>query len=613
MSGDAKPAEMGSAALPWAPWEARFRAPRTLWVRMASRRPERAIACTNATGVYQVHRWQVGEPIGEALTAFPTGKWLAWISPDGEWVVWHADQAGDEVGHFVAARWSGGEPVDLTPDLEGYMSLAASFAPDGTFGCSTIAPDAVRLAVFGMPGRNAEKPVLLDPGPGFVSGLALGPAGTAAFTTTAGRGLQTIVRVIDAATGEIRLELDHAPGAVRVLEYSESGRLLGSTSRTGVERPIVVEGDGSVLEFALPGEAGDVMPVSMSGDGRTILAIGVHRTVERLLVLDVETGLARTLESITGLLSGLGVAGSFIHRDGMLVVTREDGSMLPEVLLVDPRDGAVIETLIATTPVPRSRPFRPLDLPTPDGVLAQGWLATPDGSGPFPTILDLHGGPQSNELDRFNPIAQAWVDRGFAFFTLNYRGSIGLGRDYEQALWGNVGRLELTDMVAAREALVGAGVADPERVVLHGGSYGGYLTLLGLGRRPDLWAGGVAYVAIADWRLMYEDGEALRDYLVALFGGTPEERPDLYSEASPQTYVDGLAAPLLIVQGRNDARCPARQMEVYLQRAARLGKDVTIDWFDAGHGHGAVQTQVDWCRRSIEFVEAALGIEAPPL
>jgi dipeptidyl aminopeptidase/acylaminoacyl peptidase len=273
----------------------------------------------------------------------------------------------------------------------------------------------------------------------------------------------------------------------------------------------------------------------------------------------------------------------------------------------------VLETLIPTTPVPASRPLRALDIPTTDGVIAQGWLMTPDGPGPFPTILDIHGGPQGHELDRYDPDAQAWVERGFAFFTLNYRGSTGFGRDYEQAIWGNVGRFELADMVAARETLVGAGIADPERIVLQGGSYGGYLTLLGLGRRPDLWAGGVAHVAIADWRRMYEDGESLRDYQAALFGGTPDETPELHTEASPVTYVDRLAAPLLIVQGRNDARCPARQMEDYVALAERFGKDVTIDWFDAGHGHGATETRIAWCRRAIEFVESKLGIEGPPL
>ena len=597
---------------PIAPWEARFRAPRTLWVRMADRRPERAIACSNASGVYQIHRWQVGEPIGEAITSFPTGKGQAWISPDGEWVVWHADRAGDEVGHFVAMPWSGGEPVDLTPDLPGFSSFQAGFGPNGTFGASIVGSDRVQLAVVQFPPGSAE-PRLLDPGPGFVTGLAVGPSGTLAYSTTAGRGLQTVLRVIDGVTGERRLDLDHAPGAIRVLDYSGSGRLVASTSRSGVERPLVVEPDGSVRDFSFEDVPGDLRPVSIAEDGRSLLLVGAHRTVERLVMIDVDSAELRTLEGITGDLSSWGGAGTFLRRDGKVVVTREDGTMLPEVLLVDPADGRVLETLVPTTPVPASRPFRPLDVRTTGGATAQGWLVTPDGPGPFPTILDIHGGPQGHELDRFHPDAQAWVDRGFAFFTLNYRGSTGFGREYEQAIWGEVGRRELDDMVAARETLVREGIADPDRVVLHGGSYGGYLTLLGLGRRPDLWAGGVAYVAIADWRLLYEDGEGLRDYQSALFGGTPDETPELHAEASPVTYVEQLRAPLLIIQGRNDARCPARQMEDYVARASRLGKDVTIDWFDAGHGHGATETKVAWCRRSIEFIESKLGVDAPPL
>jgi dienelactone hydrolase len=595
-----------------APWEARFRAPRTLWVRMANGSPERAIACSNVSGVYQIHRWQVGEPIGEAMSAFPTGKGQAWISPDGKWVVWHADRAGDEVGHFVAVPWSGGESMDLTPDLPGFVSFQAGFGPDGTFGASIIGSDRVQLAVVEFPPGSAE-PRLLDPGPGFVTGLAVGPSGAVAYSTTAGRGLQTILRVVDGVTGERRLDLDHAPGAIRVLDYSGSGRLVASTSRSGVERPLVVEPDGSVRAFPFEDVPGDLRPVSIAEGGRTLLVVGAHRTVERLVVLDVDSGELRTIEGITGDLNSWGGAGTFLRSDGKVVVTREDGTMLPEVLLVDPADGKVLETLLPTTPVPASRPFRSLDVPTTGGATAQGWLMTPEGPGPFPTILDIHGGPQGHELDRFFPDAQAWVDRGFAFFTLNYRGSTGFGREYEQAIWGKVGRRELEDMVAAREALVREGIADPDRVVLHGGSYGGYLTLLGLGRRPELWAGGVAYVAIADWRMLYEDGEGLREYQSALFGGTPDETPELHVEASPVTYVEQLRAPLLIIQGRNDARCPARQMEDYVARASRLGKDVTIDWFDAGHGHGATDTRVAWCRRSIEFVESKLGLDAPPL
>lgn len=592
------------------PWEARFRAPRTLWVRMASRRPERAIACSNVSGVFQIHRWHVGEAVGEPLSAFPTGKSDAWISPDGEWVVWHADRAGGELGHFVAVPWSGGQPIDLTPDLPHYASFAAGFGPDGSFGCSIIGRDRVQLGLAAFPPKADTAPLLLDPGPGFVFGVAPGPDGTVAYSTTAGRGLQTVLRVIDRATGQARFELDHAPGAISVLAYADSGRLVASTSRSGPERPLVVEADGSVRDYSLEDEPGDLTPVSITSDGRTVLLVGAYRTVERLVMLDVDSGEVHTLSGITGdLNSWANGAGTFLRGDGTVVVTREDATMLPEVLLVDPRDGTVLETLIPTTPVPASCPFRSLDVPTTDGATAQGWLATPAGTGPFPTILDVHGGPQAHELDRFYPQAQAWLDRGFAFFTLNYRGSTGFGREYEQAIWGQVGRCELDDMVAAREVLVRAGIADPERIVLHGGSYGGYLTLFGLGRRPELWAGGVAYVAIADWRLLYEESESLRDYQSALFGGTPDERPELFAEASPVTYVEGLRAPLLIMQGRNDSRCPARQMEDYVARAERLGKDVTIDWFDAGHGHGATETRIEWCRRSIAFVERVLGME----
>jgi dipeptidyl aminopeptidase/acylaminoacyl peptidase len=576
---------------------------------MATDRPERAIACSNVSGVYQVHRWQVGEPVGEAMSSFPTGKAQAWISPDGEWVIWHADEAGDEVGHFVATPWSGGEQVDLTPDLPPYASFAAGIGPDGSFGCSIIGRDRVQLALTRIPPRTDEPPLLLDPGAGFVTAVAVGPAQAVAYSTTAGRGLETILRIVDRSTGETRLDVDHAPGAIRVLGYAGTGRLIASTTRSGVERPLLVETDGTVREFSLPDEPGELIPVSVTPDGRTVLLIGEYRTVERLVLLDADSGKVHTVPGIAGDLNDWGGVGTFLRADGKIVVTREDGTMLPEVLLVEPRSGQVLQTLIPSTPVPPSRRFRSVEVPTTDGVTAQGWLIAPDGQGPFPTILDVHGGPQTHELDRFNPEAQAWVDHGFAYFTLNFRGSTGFGSEYEQAIWGRVGRSELDDMVAAREVLVASEIADPERVVLHGGSYGGYLTLLGLGRRPELWAAGVAYVAIADWRLLYEDGESLREYQSALFGGTPDERPELHAEASPVTYVEALRAPLLIIQGRNDARCPARQMEDYVARAARLGKAVTIDWFDAGHGHGATETRIEWCRRSIEFVEQALRME----
>ncbi|HEY8437113.1 MAG TPA: prolyl oligopeptidase family serine peptidase [Candidatus Limnocylindrales bacterium] len=604
-----------TAATP-APWEARFRAPRTLWVRIAAGRPDRGLACTNRMGAYQIERWDVSSGTLEPVTNDPNGKIDGYLSPDGEWVVWHNDDGGNELGHFVAQRWDGGEVVDVTPAMHAYASFSAGFSSDGWFAASTVADDLAQLVVVPWSADGPREPVTLDPGPGFVAGLQLGRAGDGpddrrplAYATTGGEGLATILRIVDAADGHLLHEVRHGGAAVMPVAYADdgTGRLLASTTRSGAVRPLIVDRHGAERDYDLPDIGGEATPLSISPDGRRALVLSSARAIQRLHVLDLDSGISRVIDGATGSMApNIPGAGTFFAPDGSIVVTREDAATLPEVVEIDADTGERRRVLIPAPSVPRSRPFRSIDVPSTDGAIVQGWLAVPEGEGPFPTILETHGGPQWNETDRFHPIAQAFVDEGFAFFTLNYRGSTGFGRDYEQAIWGRVGRCEIDDMVAAREVLVGTGVAKPDAVIAMGASYGGYLTLLALGRRPDLWAAGIGVVAIADWRLMHEDGPSLREYQEALFQGTPDETPELHVEASPITYVQDLAAPLLIIQGRNDTRCPTRQMEVYLDAAKRLGKAVEIHWFDAGHGVASIDMRIADTHRSIDFAKRVI-------
>jgi dipeptidyl aminopeptidase/acylaminoacyl peptidase len=168
--------------------------------------------------------------------------------------------------------------------------------------------------------------------------------------------------------------------------------------------------------------------------------------------------------------------------------------------------------------------------------------------------------------------------------SINYRGSTTFGKDFEESIWGNLGELEVEDMVAAYDFLVKKRIAAPDKVFLTGWSYGGYLTLQALGKHPDLWAGGMAGIAISDWTMSYEDAaETLKKYCVAIFGGTPEEKPEQYRKSSPITYAENVRAPVLIIQGRNDTRTPARPIEVYEQKMKSLGKEIKVVWFDAGH------------------------------
>jgi dipeptidyl aminopeptidase/acylaminoacyl peptidase len=107
---------------------------------------------------------------------------------------------------------------------------------------------------------------------------------------------------------------------------------------------------------------------------------------------------------------------------------------------------------------------------------------------------------------------------------------------------------------------------------------------------------------------MYEDqAETLRRYQVALFGGTPEELPEQHARSSPVTYADRVRAPLLIIQGSNDTRCPSRQMRVYEEKMRELGKEIEIVWFDAGHGSYAIEQNIEHQERALQFAHEVLA------
>jgi dipeptidyl aminopeptidase/acylaminoacyl peptidase len=212
-------------------------------------------------------------------------------------------------------------------------------------------------------------------------------------------------------------------------------------------------------------------------------------------------------------------------------------------------------------------------------------------------------------MEAFAPRAQSWVDHGFAVLTVNYRGGTTFGRAFKEAIWGHPGELEVQDMVAGRAWLVDHGIARPDQVFLTGWSYGGYLTLHALGTAPGLWAGGMAGVAVADWVSEYDDeNDVLRAVDRAMFGGTPQERMDSYVKASPLTYARAVDAPVLIIQGRNDTRCPARQVELYEAKMRGLGKPIEVIWFDAGHAASAdVERAIEHQAAMLEFAQRVLA------
>lgn len=252
--------------------------------------------------------------------------------------------------------------------------------------------------------------------------------------------------------------------------------------------------------------------------------------------------------------------------------------------------------------------FKSVNFPSENGEAIQAWLSVPDSKPPYPAIIHIHGGPTAVQTNTFSPFLQSWLDHGFAVLSVNYHGSTTFGKSFEKSIWGNLGELEVQDLVTAAQWLIKNQIASKDEILLTGGSYGGYLTLMALGKSPEIWAGGMAQVAIADWRLMWEDqAEALRGYQRALFGGSPDEVPQAVERSSPITYAEKVVTPLLVIQGENDTRCPARQMQVYEERMRTLGKQLEILWFDAGHGSRAQEEQIEHQEHMLRFAYRVLG------
>jgi dipeptidyl aminopeptidase/acylaminoacyl peptidase len=375
-------------------------------------------------------------------------------------------------------------------------------------------------------------------------------------------------------------------------------RLVLHHERLGSNRPAIWEpfaGRLSELQLDLPGE----IWASWYPDARALLLRHSHRGRSELFRYDLGT---HRLGALGGSGSGT-VRDAAVRPDGEVWRDWSDGATPPSI-----HSGEATVLL------------QPQGEPAPGGARYQdmaagevrGFLAEPAGRGPHPTVLLVHGGPEAHDEDAFSPRVQAWVDHGFAVALVNYRGSTGYGRAWRDGMQANPGLTEVEDVTAMRDHLVALGLADPARIVLAGRSWGGYITLLGAGVRPDKWSLAIADVPVADYVVAFEEEmEPLKAYDRALMGGSPEERPEFYRERSPITYAAQVTAPVMILAGHNDPRCPIGQIRRYLSRMAALGRPAEVYEFEAGHASLLVEEQIRQIEGQLAFASRHLGTPPP--
>ncbi len=239
------------------------------------------------------------------------------------------------------------------------------------------------------------------------------------------------------------------------------------------------------------------------------------------------------------------------------------------------------------------------------GFLYVPWNAQPDGS--HPAIVWVHGGPAAQSVNHFNRAVQYFVNQGYVVLTLNYRGSTGYGKAFMDANRFDMGGGDLADVVEGAHFLVRTGYVDATRIAVGGGSYGGYLTMCAVTKTPEVWAAGIAMFPFVNWftELEHED-PLLRQYDLATMGDPADaEAAARYRDRSPIFFIDRITAPLMLVAGNNDPRCPADEsQQVHDALAARGQACEFLLYGDEGHGFAKIENMFDAYRKIVGFLAA---------
>ncbi len=249
-----------------------------------------------------------------------------------------------------------------------------------------------------------------------------------------------------------------------------------------------------------------------------------------------------------------------------------------------------------------------------DGLKIHGYLTLPldKNDGPLPMIVMPHGGPFARYEWGFNAEVQFLASRGYAVLQINYRGSTGYGRYYRETARGQFGKKVQDDITDGVYWAINEKIADPERIAIFGGSFGGYMALCGLTFTPDLYKCAISFAGVYDWVAMFDQlkRKKYRNYsydLLKPWFGDPQKDKDIIRGISPINYVDQIKVPVLIVHGRSDYvvdTLQAKNLITALKKAKKSYKVYLQNW--EGHGFIDEKKRFKFYSKVEDFLEKNL-------
>jgi len=399
--------------------------------------------------------------------------------------------------------------------------------------------------------------------------------------------------LVEVATGKEALLTPHEPPAsFGSARFAPDGRAIYFASNRGRDLSafarVRLNADGGPGDIEIIAARDDAEAVTSIIDGQgTKLALSWNVAGKsELAFYDIKSG-----KVATGPRFPAEIVGDMeFSKDGSRLAVVVSGSFAPrDIHLLDVKSNRF--TQITDSPhagVDLAAMVRPelLRYKAHDDLELSGWLYRPKGAaGPGPVVLSFHGGPEGQERPSFSPTYQALVARGIAVFAPNVRGSSGFGKRFVNLDNGALRENGVRDIKATVDYIVGAKVADPRRIGIMGGSYGGYMVMAGLTEYPDLFAAGADLFGIVNFETFFKNTQPWMAAISKVEYGNPETEVEMLKKLSPIHRLDRVRTPTIVLHGANDTNVPVIEAEQVVENLKRRSIPVEYVLFpDEGHG-----------------------------
>ena len=555
--------------------------------------------------------WPVQLTISNERQTSPT-----W-SPDGKWIAYMSDYDGDEQWDIFLVSPKTGQVVNLTNTRE-IAEESPTWSHDGRYLAYIVKPktsSVFEIDVYDTLMRDVKH---------LTSGTAkdrmnVAPIWSAdgafiVYTQEQAKGTDSNVFVVDVASAQSTLLTPHdGEHLYSAHDVSPDGKsvLITSNAADGYENVGLLDIESKKLRW-LTNDKWEISADKFSADGKFLTYSANVDGNTDIYLYDIVAGKARALPLPKGVNYVAGRPSPFA-QDGSRLLYTHIGPTAPGDLwvynLADGKSHQLTHSLVGGVHSEDMVEPYLVHYPSRDGK----WTISAFVYMPYnlphnpehPAIVYVHGGPTAQTMNTFNRFVQYMANQGYIVIAPNYRGSTGYGKDFQQANLFDMGGGDLQDVLAAADFIKQTGYVDPKKLILMGGSYGGYLTMMGVTKAPEVWAAGVPIVPFVNWftEIQNEDPVLQQSDLATM--GDPVKNKALYEDRSPINFVDRIKAPLYLLAGGNDPRCPKSEAQQVVDAIKKRGGVAEYKVYEnEGHGFAKVENQIDAYKRVAEFLKA---------